>query len=292
MVGGSQPGGVGHVVAGVIDAKRLIAEAYDDASDGFGATAERLIYRHLVGPLHAALRQVRGRILDAASGTGTLARLLPGVVALDLSAGQLRHNPAAWRVQGDAERLPFRSDAFAVAACAFGVNHFPDPATAVAEMARVAPLVALLTWARPETPYAPKQAVLEIIERHAGSARSQVGWLVDRFAATVGSPQALGRLLASAGLHGAACLVTVEVPWPGAAAFVDYRLSLPGTAGLTDWDGTRRDAIAAIEALPAAQLRWRPRLVLAVGTRKMQSAAGAGAAACSATSAERGGTTR
>ncbi len=255
------------MVAAVIDVKRRIADAYDDASDAFGRTAEPLVYRHLVQPLHAALRHVRGTILDVASGTGTLARLLPGAVALDLSAGQLRHNQARWRVEGDAERLPFRSDAFAAAACAFGVNHCPDPATAVAEMARVAPEVALLTWARPERPYPPKQAVLEVIERHAGSARSEAGWFVDHLAAQVGSLEALRGLLAAAGLETTARPVTLEVPWPGAAAFVDYRLSLPGTAALPDRETTRRDAIAAIEALPTAQLVWRPRLVVAVGRR-------------------------
>ena len=98
-----------------------------------------------------------GPVLDVAAGSGALGRLLPVAVALDLSAAQLRHNPLGARLQGDAERLPFRDDSFAAAGCAFGINHFPDPAAAVAEMARVAPLVGVLTWARPEPPTVPSR---------------------------------------------------------------------------------------------------------------------------------------
>jgi ubiquinone/menaquinone biosynthesis C-methylase UbiE len=51
---------------------------------------------------------------------------------------------------GDATKRLFSEAHDTAAGCAFGINHFPDPAAAVAEMARVAPLVGLLTWARPE----------------------------------------------------------------------------------------------------------------------------------------------
>jgi ubiquinone/menaquinone biosynthesis C-methylase UbiE len=93
--------------------------------------------------------------------------------------GQLRHNRAARRVQADAERLPFRDGSFAPAVCAFGINHFLDPHAAVSEMARVASLVGVATWSRPEPPYAPKQAVLEVLTRYTGRARSPSGELVD-----------------------------------------------------------------------------------------------------------------
>jgi hypothetical protein len=57
-------------------------------------------------------------------------------------------------------------------------------------------------------------------------------------------------------------------PWPGAAAFVDYRLATVGVAGLVDDPATvRREAIAAVVALPPDALPWAPRLVLGVGRR-------------------------
>ena len=113
-------------------AKRLFAEAYDRSADGFARSADRLVYGYLARPLARALAEAAGRVLDVAAGSGALGRLLPAVVALDLSAAQLRHNPLEARLQGDAERLPFRDGTFAAAGCAFGINHFPDPGAAVA----------------------------------------------------------------------------------------------------------------------------------------------------------------
>jgi SAM-dependent methyltransferase len=191
------------VVAVVSDrrrAKRLFAEAYDASAAGFARSADRLVYTYLARPLARVLGEAAGPVLDVAAGSGALGRLLPAAVALDLSAAQLRHNPLPARLQGDAERLPFRDDAFTAAGCAFGINHFPDPRTAVAEMARVAPVVGLLTWVRPEAPYRPKQAVLEVVARHAGSDRTAAGILADELGERVGSPAAVLALLEGAGL--------------------------------------------------------------------------------------------
>jgi SAM-dependent methyltransferase len=259
------------VVAVVSDpgtAKRLFAEAYDAAATGFARSADRLVYAYLARPLARALAETAGPVLDVAAGSGALGRLLPAAVALDLSAAQLRHNPLPARLQGDAERLPFRDGAFAAAGCAFGINHFPDPGAAVAEMARVAPLVGLLTWSRPEAPYRPKQAVMEVVARHAGSDRTAAGILADELGERVGSPAAVRGLLEGAGLRPEVAEVEVDLPWPGAAAFVDYRLATVGVAGLVDDPATvRRQAIAAVAALPPETLPWAPRLVLGVGRR-------------------------
>jgi SAM-dependent methyltransferase len=249
--------------------KRLLAEAYDASATGFARSADRLVYAYLARPLARAMAGVAGRVLDVASGSGALGRLLPAAVALDLSAAQLRHNPLEVRVLADAERLPFRDGAFAAAGCAFGVNHFPDQAAAVAEMARVAPLVGLLTWVRPEEPYAPKQAVMEVVARRAGADRTVAGAVADELGERVGSPDAVHGLLAGAGLRPEVHEVEVDVPWPGAAAFVDYRLATVGVAGLVDDPAAvRREAIAAVAALPGRRLPWRPRLVLGLGHRR------------------------
>jgi SAM-dependent methyltransferase len=259
------------VVAVVSDAgraKRLFAEAYDRSADGFARSADRLVYGYLARPLARALAEAAGQVLDVAAGSGALGRLLPAVVALDLSAAQLRHNPLAARLQGDAERLPFRDDTFAAAGSAFGINHFPDPAAALAEMARVAPLVGVLTWVRPEAPYLPKQAVMEVVARHAGSDRTAAGVLADELGERVGSAAAVRALLDGAGLRAEVAEVSVELPWPGAAAFVDYRLATVGVAGLLeDPAAIRREAIAAVAALPPDTLPWSPRLVLGTGRR-------------------------
>jgi SAM-dependent methyltransferase len=259
------------VVAAVTDARRtrrLFAEAYDASAASFARSADRLVYSYLARPLARALAEAQGPVLDVASGSGALGRLLPAAVALDLSAAQLRHNPLAARLQGDAERLPFRDDAFAAAGSAFGVNHFPDPGAALAEMARVATLVGVLTWVRPEAPYLPKQAVVEVVARHAGSERTAAGLLADELGERVGSPAALRGLLDGAGLRPQVAEVAVDLPWPGAAAFVDYRLATVGVAGLVDDPATvRREAIAAVAALPPDTLPWSPRLVLGVGHR-------------------------
>ena len=249
-------------------AKRLFAAAYDAAAAGFARSADRLVYAYLARPLARALAEAAGPVLDVAAGSGALGRLLPKAVALDLSAAQLRHNPVPARLQGDAERLPFRDATFAAAGCAFGINHFPDPSAAVAEMARVAPLVGLLTWARPEAPYAPKLAVMEVLASRAGNDRTAAGLLADEFGERVGSAAAVRALLAGAALHPEVAEVAVDLPWPGAAAFVDYRLATVGVVGLVDDPATvRREAIAAVAALPPEALPWQPRLVLGVGRR-------------------------
>jgi len=262
------------MVAAVSDGgtKRLFAAAYDAAAASFARSADRLVYSYLARPLATALAEAlagaAGPVLDVAAGSGALGRLLPSVVALDLSAAQLAHNPAAARLRGDAERLPFRDGAFAAAGCAFGINHFPDPGAALAEMARVAPLVGVLTWTRPEPPYRPKQAVMEVVARRAGSDRTSAGRLADDLGERVGSPAAVRALLAGAGLGAEVAEVEVDLPWPGAAAFVDYRLATVGVAGLVDDPAAvRREAIAAVNALPPETLPWTPRLVLGVGRR-------------------------
>jgi SAM-dependent methyltransferase len=110
---------------------------------------------------------------DIASGSGALARRLPEVVALHISRRILTLNVVRHRVQADGERLPFANDSFAASASAFGVNHFPRPVDAIREMARVSPLIALITWERPGAPYAPAETVFGAIEAHCGRPRSQ-----------------------------------------------------------------------------------------------------------------------
>jgi ubiquinone/menaquinone biosynthesis C-methylase UbiE len=249
--------------------KRLIGRGYDDSAPEYLQFSDRLIYTYLARPLVDSLRAARGTVLDVASGTGALGRQLGEAVAVDLSRGQLLSNALSMRVRADAELLPFGNDSFAAVGCAFGINHFPDPTAAVREMARVAPLVCLLTWMRPEpTHFAPKDTVLQVIERHAGVARSDSGQMIEEMAEAVGSEQAVRTMLADAHLAASTTTVEVEVPWPGAAEFVDYRMSMSGVTSLIrDPVAVKEEAVAAIGALDPEALTWRPQLVLGIGRR-------------------------
>ncbi len=250
------------------DIKRDIASSYEASAPGFSRYADEHVYRHLAEPLAETLRSVKGVVLDIASGSGALARRLPEVVALDISWSILTSNDARDAVQADAEHLPFAGDSFVASASAFGINHFPQPERAVREMARVSPYVALLTWKRPEIPYPPGEAVFGVIEHHCGRARSRTGEAVERMSTEVGSESALTALLSAAGLDATVTTISASVPWPGAEEFVDYRLSMLGSlASEADLPRLRRDAVAAVRALPPEALAWKPRLVLGLGRR-------------------------
>jgi SAM-dependent methyltransferase len=255
------------LVSGLDGHKRTIADAYDRSSGDFAKFADGLVYKWLAQPLIDALSKARGPILDVATGSGALGRALDDPVGVDLSLAQLSLNPLRRRVQADAERLPFANDTFAAAGCAFGINHFPDPAAAVSEMARVAECVGLLTWCRPQSPFPPKDRVQDAIETQCGSSRSVAGGLVDQMSDAVGSEGAVRALLDGAGLSSRVTTLEVEVPWPGADAFIDYRLAMISTPAIDDLDAIRRSAKDAILTLPHESLQWRPRLVLGLGRR-------------------------
>jgi ubiquinone/menaquinone biosynthesis C-methylase UbiE len=247
----------------------MFADAYDANADHYCQHAERLVYRHLARPLAAALIPAVGPVLDVAGGTGAFGRQVGAVAALDISARQLDHHPARMRVRGDAERLPFAADTFAVAGCAFGINHFPDAAMAVREMARVAPVVGVITWKHPESrPYLPRQAVEATVRRRFSAADAGSARVAEELSNRTGSVTAVRALLTDAGLVAHVQEVTVHVPWPGPSAFVDYRLGLtdvvPANAARAE---IHREAVAAVAALDPDAFTWCPRLVLGVGRR-------------------------
>ena len=80
-------------------------------------------------------------LLDVGAGNGLSSRYFPTetrVVACDGAAGMLRHNPVRDRVRCSATRLPFGDRSFDAATCWELLHHLDEPATAVAEMLRVA----------------------------------------------------------------------------------------------------------------------------------------------------------
>jgi SAM-dependent methyltransferase len=251
-------------------AKRLIEASYNHRSAEYARFAGDLVYAHLSRPLVRTIDIFDGPVLDVAGGTGALTRQLKDATVADLAFRQLSNNPVRARVQADAETLPFADDSFAVAASAFGINHFPDPGRAVAEMARVAPVVGLLTWKRPEDqPYAPKVIVLETLGRFTGESETETGRLVDEMSERVGSEAAVERLLEDAGAEPTVETVEVDVPWPGTDRYIEFRLSMTGPGQtIADIAAFKREAAAALDSLTDDERRWTARLVLGLGRRQ------------------------
>jgi ubiquinone/menaquinone biosynthesis C-methylase UbiE len=108
--------------------------------------------RFNAGPQREALAALRlgpeDRFLDLGCGTGAAVRaaapLVEQAVGVDLApkmierAGQLAGDVerVAFAV-GDSEHLPFEGGAFTAALCTSSFHHYPDPATALREVARV-----------------------------------------------------------------------------------------------------------------------------------------------------------
>jgi SAM-dependent methyltransferase len=69
------------------------------------------------------------------------------VVAVEPSGVMIRQRPPGNPVvQASASALPFRDDTFAAALAVLTVHHWPDRAEGLAELARVARRVVILTW--------------------------------------------------------------------------------------------------------------------------------------------------
>jgi SAM-dependent methyltransferase len=153
------------------------------------------------------------RVLDAACGTGVVARLAAErvgadgrVVGFDLNPGMLAvarrlpvgGAPIGW-VQATAGRLPFRDGSFEVVCCQLGLQFFPDRAAALAEMARVlvpGRRMVVMVWRSID--HSPGFAVLaQALERHIGPA---AGALM-RAPFGLGDEGALRGLVAGAGFR-------------------------------------------------------------------------------------------
>jgi cyclopropane-fatty-acyl-phospholipid synthase len=130
-------------VTGLKDAVR---SNFDASVSAYGAYERRTgrfgtLTRRLLAEMRAATGRPLDALLDAGAGTGISTAVLTEsgsrTVALDLSAGMLRANGAAERVQGDFDRLPFPDDCFDGVAFTASLFLVPDPAVAVREARRV-----------------------------------------------------------------------------------------------------------------------------------------------------------
>ena len=133
-------------VAGVFDS---VADRYDLMNDLMSGGLHRLWKRFTIEQSHVKPGQ---RVLDLAGGTGDLAKKFAervgsaGLVCLaDINASMLRIGRdrlfdagcLVSAVQCDAEKLPFRADAFDCVSIAFGLRNVTRKDTALAEMRRV-----------------------------------------------------------------------------------------------------------------------------------------------------------
>lgn len=259
------------MVTDVSASRRLVADSYDRVASAFAESADQRVYRFLAAPLVTRVGRcadtAAGVVLDVAAGTGAVGRQFPSTVATDISLEQLGYNTARRRVLADGERLPFRSDSFVAAVAGFGINHFADPTTLLAEMSRVAPVVGVTTWQRPDATFVPKQLVLDALASRAGGPRSPVGEALDRYGDEIGSVTAVEAALAAAGMAPNVVSVEVEVPWPGVDAYLDYRLTMPSVPEVDDAAEVRTELREALGALPPKSLIWRPRIIVGVGLR-------------------------
>lgn len=153
-------------------------------------------------------------VLDVACGTGIVARhaarrVAPGgeVTGVDVNAPMLAvarrlatgpGAPVRWE-QAPADDLPFPDASFDAVLCQQGLQFFPDPAAALAEMRRVARLgarVGVSTWRSIE--HQPGYLLLaETVTRHLGVPAGEV----IRSPYGVGTPQQLRLLFTHAGFE-------------------------------------------------------------------------------------------
>ena len=122
---------------------RYLSTVYDAVNPAFWTASMRdaAIDELAIGP--------DDRVLDVGCGTGFATEALLARTAhvhgLDQSVHQLRrawaklgkHDPVAFAL-GDAERLPYRDDAFDVVWSSGSIEYWPDPVAALAECRRVA----------------------------------------------------------------------------------------------------------------------------------------------------------
>lgn len=123
-------------------------------ADAYEAVVGRVTAR-VVGPLLDAVGVHAGTtLLDVATGTGHLAGAAAArgahAVGVDLSEEMLararRLYPDVEFTLADAEELAFEDDTFDAALAAFLLHHVPSPERVLAELARVAPRVAVAQW--------------------------------------------------------------------------------------------------------------------------------------------------
>ena len=120
-------------------------ESYDRHAAGYANQLDATLVEPVERVVELAGARPGVRLLDLATGTGTIARRAAArgasVVGIDVSAGMLevarRLSPGLDLRLADACSLPFRDGAFDVVTCGLSISHFADRETALREVLRV-----------------------------------------------------------------------------------------------------------------------------------------------------------
>jgi len=122
-----------------------MAELYDAIGRGYGVhrRPDPRIAAAIVDALGPA-----GRLVNVGAGAGSYEPRDRPVVAVEPSREMIRQRRpgSAPVVQASATALPFGDSAFGAALAVLTVHHWPDRARGLAELARVARRVVILTW--------------------------------------------------------------------------------------------------------------------------------------------------
>jgi SAM-dependent methyltransferase len=145
------------------DAERLRSferQRHDDLAPTYYDFATPITALAIKPLLEAAQVRAGNRVLDVATGPGTLAfeatKLAAQAFGVDLSLGMIElakkcYPEIDFRV-ADVERLPFDDRLFDAVFCNFGLGHFPNPEASIAECVRTLKRggrIALSWWDQP-----------------------------------------------------------------------------------------------------------------------------------------------
>jgi ubiquinone/menaquinone biosynthesis C-methylase UbiE len=207
------------------------------------------LFAQWVPTLLQAAGVARGqRVLDVACGTGVVARQAAGIVGQTGRVSGIDLNPAmievarevsrevdpsiVWTV-GDAADLPYDDESFNAVVCQSALFFFPDPALAIAEMARVlepAGSLALQTYAALDEQPAYGRFV-EIAARHAGR---EAHTLLGTYWSQGDVPNLQGLLEAAALEPGQVISMMGHLSFPSLEAFVHTEIEATPLATYVD----------------------------------------------------------
>jgi SAM-dependent methyltransferase len=240
----------------------------------------------MAADLLAAAAFRRGeRILDAATGTGVVARLAADVVTPDGSVAGLDPNPAMLAVarattrqdapidwyQAQAEALPFLDRSFDAVLCGMGLPFFSDKDAALTEFYRVLVAGGQVAASVPGPMPRPFRIMAECLARHIGPEPASFV----RAVFSLHPPDQLHDLAAQAGFRQVAIRSTGrELNLPCPAEFLwQYVWSTPLAAAVAQVDNDRRarlehDFVERCRALaPTGMLAGRVTLTLLLATK-------------------------